>query len=98
LSARAIHGNFVATLGPGTVRSVPVTRSLHGIAFISAVDESLISPPTRDRDNVDDAILLALANQPFASVRLVSPWTRISRNLVHQRLTISFRFTMRDLR
>jgi hypothetical protein len=43
---------------------------------------------TRDRDTVDDAILLALVEQPFTSVRNLSRLTRIPRNSVQRRLTI----------
>jgi hypothetical protein len=38
-----------------------VTHWLREVAFVSAVEELFESPPTRDRDKVDDTILLALA-------------------------------------
>jgi hypothetical protein len=60
-SARVIHGNVVVILGPDAANYIPMTRWLREIAFISTVNEPSESPPTRDREEVDDVILLALA-------------------------------------
>jgi hypothetical protein len=60
-----------------------LTRWLREVAFLSAVEEPPESLVTRNRDEVDDAILLVLAEQPFASVRDLSRLTRILRILMH---------------
>jgi hypothetical protein len=97
-SARNVHGNVVNTLGPDAVNYATVTRWLREVAFISAVEEPSESPPTKDRDEVDDTILLVFAEQPFASMRNLSQLTHISRNSVHWGLTTSLGSTVRHLR
>jgi hypothetical protein len=75
-----------------------VIRWFGGIAFVSAVEEFLESSPTKDRDEVDDAILLAIAEYPFDSVRDLSRLICMARNSVHRRLMTSLDFTVHHLR
>jgi hypothetical protein len=51
-----------------------------------------------DRGEVDDAILLSLAEQPFASVQDLSQLTHIPRSSMHRRLTTLLGSTVRHLR
>jgi hypothetical protein len=50
-----------------------------------------------DHDDIDDAIMLGLAEQPFASARDLSRLTHISLNSVHRLLTISLCSTVRHI-
>jgi hypothetical protein len=49
-------------------------------------------------EEVDDAILQALADEPFSLVRKLACHTCLSRMMVHRYLTISSGFTIRYLR
>jgi hypothetical protein len=60
-TARDIHGDIIAMLRPDAVTYATMTRWLRKTTFISPIEESLESSLTRNRDEVDDAILLALA-------------------------------------
>jgi hypothetical protein len=57
-----------------------------------------LPPPEHQFDDSDQAILLALADQPFASIRELSGLTHLPRMTVHRRLTQSLRFCVRHLR
>jgi hypothetical protein len=56
-----------------------------------------LPPPEHQLDDSDSAILLALADQPFASVRKLSQFTQLPSTTVHGRLTQSLRFRVRHL-
>jgi hypothetical protein len=79
-SSKAIHGDVIATFVSDTMSYATVTRWLREVAFVSAVEEPPKSPVTTDRDEVHDAILLALAEQLFASVQDLSHLTHILQN------------------
>jgi hypothetical protein len=54
--------------------------------------------PEAQFDDCDHTILLALADQPFASVRELSRFTHRPRTTVQRRSTKSLRFRVRHLR
>jgi hypothetical protein len=59
-SVMAIHGDAVAMLRFDAGSYATVIHWLREIVFVSAVEKSHESPPTRNRDEVNDVILLAL--------------------------------------
>jgi hypothetical protein len=72
LSAVAIHYDFVATLGAETVSYQSVAGYLREAIFASSNPPDPLPPPKHQLDDSDQAILLALADQPFASIRELS--------------------------
>jgi hypothetical protein len=60
--------------------------------------EARFSEPKPEPDDSDNAILLALAEQPFASVRQLARLTNQPRSTVHRQLTQSLGFRVRHLR
>jgi hypothetical protein len=89
LSAVAIHDDLVATLGAKAVSYPSVTRYLHEVIFASSNPPDPLPPPEHQLDDSDQVILLALANQPLASIRELSRLTHRPRTTVHRRLTQS---------
>jgi hypothetical protein len=59
----------VATLGAEAVSYPSVTRYLRQVIFASSNPRDPFPPPEHQLDDSDQAILLALADQPFASIR-----------------------------
>jgi hypothetical protein len=72
LSAVALHDDLVATLGMEAVSYPPVTRYLREAIFASFNPLDPLTPPEHKFDDSDQAILLALADQPFTSIRELS--------------------------
>jgi hypothetical protein len=72
LSAVAIHDDLVSTLGAEAVSYPSVTRSLREAIFTPSNPPDPLPPPEHQLDDSDQAILLALADQPFASLRELS--------------------------
>jgi hypothetical protein len=68
LSARAIHNNIVATLRPNIVGYSTVTRYLRGQIFFFEWGRSN-ADDRKPINEADEAILSALNESPFASVR-----------------------------
>jgi hypothetical protein len=66
LSAVAIHGDLVATLGAEAVSYPFVIPYLREAIFVSFNPPDPLPPPEHQLDDSDQAILLALADQPFA--------------------------------
>jgi transcriptional regulator of acetoin/glycerol metabolism len=98
LSAVATHDDLVATLGADAVSYPSVTHFLREAIFVSSNPPDPLAPPEHQLDESDQAILLALASQPFASIRELSRLTHLPRTTVHRRLTQSLRFRVRHLR
>jgi ATPase subunit of ABC transporter with duplicated ATPase domains len=98
MSAREIHDDIVATIGPEAVSYSSVARY-----FCEAQ-----SPPSKPElhpanvqtvlDDSDQAILAALEDSPLASVRKLSRLTNILSTTVYRRLTQSLGFVARHLR
>jgi hypothetical protein len=72
MSAREIHDDIVATLGPDTVSYSSVTRCLREARFPSSKPEPHPADVQRDLDDSDQVIIAALEDNPFASVRQLS--------------------------
>jgi histone-lysine N-methyltransferase SETMAR len=98
LSARAIHEDLTATLGRDAMAYSTVARYLHD-AHCSPLHQTTLSVDVpRSLDDSDQAILSALDENPFASVRQLSRLTHIPPTTVYRRLTQSLGFTARHLR
>jgi histone-lysine N-methyltransferase SETMAR len=98
LSARAIHQDLVATLGQDAVADSTVTRYLREIRFHPSTKAKASIEIPQVPDDSDEAILAALREAPFASVRQLARLTHISAAKVYRRLTRSLGFTARHLR
>jgi hypothetical protein len=68
LSAAAIHHNLVATLGAEAASYPSVTCYLREVIFTSSNPPDPLPPPEHQLDDSDQVILLALADQRFASI------------------------------
>jgi hypothetical protein len=69
LSVMAVHHDLVATPGPEAVSYSSVTRYLRQAIFVSSNSPANIHEAESQFDDWDQAILLAPAEQLFASVR-----------------------------
>jgi hypothetical protein len=95
VSPKAKHDNLVATLGPDAMTYRIVARYVHDA---KCTHPKVTSPPdriSRQFDESDQAILLALEEQPFSSIRQLSGATPLSRKAVSDRLTGSLNFRVR---
>jgi hypothetical protein len=80
LSAQNIHGEFVVVLGSDAISYSTVTKYLRQTRIFPIPMETLEKPPNTV---TDDAILDALQQQPFSSVRELAKLTCIPRSPVH---------------
>jgi hypothetical protein len=71
-SPLGIHDDLVTTLGADAVSYSSATRYFRDAVFASSNPPTPLSEPEAQFDNCDHAILLALAEQPFASIRELS--------------------------
>jgi hypothetical protein len=71
MSAREIHDDIVATLGPDAVSYSSVTCYLREARFLPSKPEPEPHPADvqKDLDDSDQVILAALEDSPLASVR-----------------------------
>jgi hypothetical protein len=72
MSAREIHNDIVATLGPDIMSYSSVTRYLREARFPLSKPEPHPSDVQRDLDDSDQAILAVLEDSLFPSVRQLS--------------------------
>jgi hypothetical protein len=100
--AHEIHDDIVVTLGPDAVSYSSVTRCLRETRFPPSKPRPEPHPAEvqrdRDLDDSDQAILAALEDNPFASVRQLSRLTYLPSTIVYRRLTQSLGFVARHLR
>jgi hypothetical protein len=75
-----------------------VTKSARSSRFTLDKDTAQPEPMDIGLNAVDQAILTALADYPFLSVRELSRRTCLPRSTVHRHLTQSLHFTIRHLR
>jgi hypothetical protein len=96
----AIHDGLVGTLGKDAVAYSTVTKYTCSTQFSDRKEATSPEAPDVERNPVDEAILTALAEFPFSSVRELSRRHCLPRSTVnrHRHLTQSFRFTERHLR
>jgi hypothetical protein len=78
ISARKIHDDIVASLGPDAVPYSSVTPYLREARFPPSKPESHPADVQRDLDDSGQAILAALEESPFVSVRQLSRLTYLS--------------------
>jgi hypothetical protein len=72
MSARAIHTDLVATLRSNAVACSSVARYLREARCLPSREEAPAVEIEREVDDADRAILFALGENPFASVRQLS--------------------------
>jgi hypothetical protein len=95
LSAIAIHHDLVATVGPEAVSYSSVTRYLREAMFVSSNSPATVPEEEPQFDDCDQAILLALAEQPSAPIQELARLTHLPRTTLHRRLTQSLGFWVR---
>jgi hypothetical protein len=98
MSAREIHDSIIATIMPDAVSYSSVTRNLREARFPPSKPEPHPADVQRDLNDSDHAILTALEDGPFASVRQLSGLTHLPSTNVYRRLTQSLGFVARHLR
>jgi hypothetical protein len=100
MSAREIHDDTVATLGPMLCHTVqlPATFARHDFPLPPSKPEPHPAEVQRDLDDLDQAILAALEDSPFASVRQPSRLTDLPSTTVYRSLTQSPGFVTHHLR
>jgi hypothetical protein len=101
IPVREIHDDIAATLGPDAVSFSSVTRYLHEAQFPLSKPEPHPADVQRDLDDFDDsdqAILIALEESSFASVRQLSRLTHLPSMTFYHCLTQSLGFVARHLR
>jgi hypothetical protein len=87
LSVTAIHAEINNVLGPSTVAYSTVTRYLRKRNFDGRSEPTPLEPEIEGTDSIDEAILQALDETPFASIRqlakrILIPMTTIRYHLV----------------
>jgi hypothetical protein len=97
MSARAIHTDLVATLGSNAVAYSSVTRYLREARCLPSREEASPVEIEMEVDDADRAILFALSENPFVSVRQLSRLTTLPPTTVYRRLTQSLGYTARHL-
>jgi hypothetical protein len=98
LSPLAIRGDLMATLGVEAVSDLSVAIYLPDAVFTSSDPPAPLSQPKPHLDDCDHAILLLLADQPLALVRMVSRLTHLRRTTIHMGLMTSLGFHLPHLR
>jgi hypothetical protein len=97
MSACEIHDDIVATLGPDAVLCSSVTSYLREARFPPSKSESHPADVQRDLNDSDHAILAALEDSSFASVRQLFRLTYLPSTTVYRSLTQSLGFVARHL-
>jgi hypothetical protein len=94
LSAHAIHDELVQVLGSDAIACSTITFYLRASHWTAGKEEQHSDPPL---DIIDKAILQALDQTPFASVRELAKAMCISTTTVWRRLTRSLGFVVKHL-
>jgi hypothetical protein len=89
MALNVIHDNLVHTLGEDAVAYSTVTKYARSAQFSGRKEATSPEVPDVEHSSVDDAILTALAEFPFSSVREVSRRTCLPRSTVRRHLTQS---------
>jgi hypothetical protein len=97
MSAREIHNDIIATRGPDAVSYSSATHYLREARFPPSKPEPHPTDVQRDFDDSDQAILAALEDSLFASVRQLSRLTHLPSTTVDRRLTQLLGFVARHL-
>jgi hypothetical protein len=72
MSLDAIHEDLVRTLGPDAVTYSMVTKYARSVKFSPKKDRPSSEPPVVESSPIADAILAALVDYPFLSIRELS--------------------------
>jgi hypothetical protein len=94
LALDAIHDDFVPTPGKDAVAYSMMTKCTHSAQFSGRKEATLPEAPDVEHSPVDEAMLRALAQFPFSSVRELSRRICLPRSTVHRHLTQSLRFRL----
>jgi hypothetical protein len=94
----AIHDDLVRTLGKDAVTYSTVTKYARSPQFSGRKEATRPEAPDVERSPVDEAILTALDEVPFSSVRELSRMICLPKSTVHRHLTQSLRFMVGHLR
>jgi hypothetical protein len=95
LSFRDIHNELIAVLGPDATAYSTVTKYLRQRHLWALSSDTPDKSPTKI---IDDAILDALARQPFSSIRELAKLTCIATSTVYRHLTRWLGFIVKHLR
>jgi hypothetical protein len=100
MSPDAIHENLmrVRVLGENAVAYCTVTKYVRSEKFPPMNDGPPLQPIRIEPGPVDQAIVTALADCPFSSVRELSRLTCLPRSTVHRQLTGSLHFRIQHVR
>jgi hypothetical protein len=93
-TAYAIHDDLVRTLGKDAVAYSTVTKYVRSAQFSGRKEVTHPEAPDVECSPVDEAILTALAEFLFSSVRELSQRSCLPRSTVHPHLTPSLRLTV----
>jgi hypothetical protein len=93
-SAKVIHDELVQVICSDAIAYSTVTSYMRASHWIAQNEEQHSDSPP---DVIDNAILQALIQIPFASMRELAKSTYISRATVRRRLTGSLRFVIKHL-
>jgi hypothetical protein len=94
----AIHDDLVRTLEKDAMAYSTVTKYARTAQLSGPNEATPPEAPDMERSPVDEAILTALPEFLFSSVRELSRMICLPRSTVHRHLTQSLRFTVRYLR
>jgi hypothetical protein len=98
MAVDAIHDGLIRTLGKDAVTYPTVTKYVRSAHFSGRKEATPPEALDVERSPVDEAILTALAEFPFSSVRELSRRICLPRSTMHRHLTQSLRFMVRHLR
>ena len=98
LSARAIHNELIAVLGSEAVAYSTVTKYLRLRKHPNDFAETVFIESIKEENFIDQAITLALNEEPFASIRQIARKTLLPRSTIFRHLTLSMGFVMKHLR
>jgi hypothetical protein len=89
LAAIAIHHDLVAMLGGEAISYLSVTDHLREVRLSTSNAGTTFSELSIEPDDCDEAILLVLNEQPFASIRQLTRFTHLPGTIVDRDLTQS---------
>jgi hypothetical protein len=97
-SAMDIHRDLTEILGSNAVSYSTVTRFIRMMSCTDVTDVDEIHGGPKSINETDEAILKALSDESFSSVRELARHTCLSKTTIHRHLTLSLGFTVRHLR
>jgi hypothetical protein len=98
MSTIDIHKDSEVTIVPDAIGDSTVTEYLRETQVTRSSEPTPISIEDECQRLIDKAILLALAEEPFASIRRIASRTLIPRTTVYRHLVGSLGMTLKHLR